>query len=174
MSDHDENGYPRDPRHPFNSVSNEDWLKRNICENMEKFERLYKDGNLGGLSDALLFCELYEIPPPRWLTHALFDILYEHLTGEKKSQRGRHARWITRYRENMVDAWRYEAVTEGIGRGIRWLDVYDEVAELLAGTFAAGSADAVEKSYKRVVQGMRDNPGRYATTATFHFPRVKE
>ena len=160
MTGCDEKGNPLDPGHPWYTDTRtvEQVIADALAEKLEKYRRGYHDGNMGALEAALNLCHDKAMPLPDWATQALRECLRREQRGESKGERGKR-KWVARYTDDMKDLDRHSAVQDGREHGIRWMDVYAQASEVLYGT--PDHADAIEKSYKRVEQRMRTEPGRY-------------
>lgn len=129
---------------------------------LEECCQAYRYGNLGAILDGLYWCREGNLPLPEWLHQALANVVIRDLLGERPNRRGRHARWVMQYRENMVDFARYDMVRDCIENGkLTWEAAYVRTEQLLTGQFGAGSIESIQVSYKRVARNMRANPGRY-------------
>jgi hypothetical protein len=162
MSCVDDEGYPTDPHHPWNSDrrSAEQVREDRINAHLRRYEQGYRDGNLGALHEALNLCQTSKRPLPKWCADGLRQALQLEMRGESRGKRGQ-AHWVTRYREAMRDLERYHAVLEGRGQGISWDQVYEAATQMLEGTDGEGCADTIEKAYKRVNARLKSNPGIY-------------
>jgi hypothetical protein len=134
-----------------------EWLARRLSE----LETSYRDGNLGALYEAVRYCGKYDEPLPKWATDGVARSMMALMELSSEAKLGQHAKWATQFIQDMVDYCRWDTVVEVREHAIRWLDAYGAAAEILNGSRATGSADAVEKSYKRVQKRMRSEPGRY-------------
>jgi hypothetical protein len=61
---------------------------------------------------ALNFCDEHGICPPEWLVKAAAEVLVDLLKREKTRKRGRAGAAIARYRQDMIDFERWDAVLE--------------------------------------------------------------
>jgi len=165
MSGCDENGFPLDPRHPWNrdTRSIEQIRAEAVQAKIERLRRAYRDGNLGALEAALVLCNDHDLLLPPWAVEGLRESLKRDLHGGSTGARG-HKTWVRRYADDMADLDRYEAVLEGREHGLKWVEVYAAVSKMLYGH--TGHAHTVEKAYKRVAQRLKSEPGRYAVLSS--------
>lgn len=141
------------------------WIDREV----ESCRKAFEQGVLGALKDVLYYCNEYQKPLPQWAVSGLHSVLNARITGTGKNKRGRNAKWETQYKQDMIDFARANTVQDCIEHGIKWLDVYAVVKELLDGTFASGSENTIAKSYKRYRQRSEKEPFRYKTLKTISF-----
>ena len=115
------------------------------------------------VSEAQVLVHLHRQPLPRWLTEAVMMLATD--------RRGKaHAK---RALDAAVDTLRYQTVRDAKaerragnlqGRKVSWEQAYGRAADVLAGTYAAGSATAMKRSYQKVVRDLRaGRGGRYFT-----------
>jgi hypothetical protein len=135
-----------------------------LARELGSAQRAWKQGNERGLRQALLLCERFHRPLPRWATAGLLSLL----DGEKavKNWTGRHARAATASAEDMKHFTRWDAVREMRDRqpelasiASTWDATYAAVAELLEGSEAAGTEETIARSYKLVQREMRAGRG---------------
>lgn len=129
-----------------------------IALEIDSKQRAFQSGNQGAALDALILCCRFERPLPEWLGLALIkaykDLLQETPQGRK---------WLRRYRQDLVDFERVEALQEARARGFKWspgpneISVYDAAAKVLRGTSPA----AVRKSFQRFKRTSKETPFRY-------------
>lgn len=168
----DKDGYPTDPRHPWNTDKRtpEEHKELFIRRELESAHVAYSAGNIGALNDALDLCQKYDIPLPLWALTACKQLLFEKIKGGVKGQRGQK-KWITRYLNDMRDYVRYQAVLEAREHGIPWIIVYEEASEILESTFGEGSNHTMEAAYKRVKKRLKVNPTRYKVLSGIRLPK---
>jgi hypothetical protein len=100
------------------------------------------------VSEAAILVHLYRQPLPRWLAEAVAMLADD--------RRGRaHAK---RALEAAADSMRYQAVCDAKA-GRTWEAAYGQAADVLAGTPARGSADAMKRSYQKVKRDLRAGRG---------------
>lgn len=130
---------------------------------LELCQKAYEAGNLAGLYDILQLCGRIGKPLPEWALKAITIFFGDFLTDSLDKKRGRHSKWKTQYRQDMVDHRRAEAVQDCSEHSVSWDDggVYLAASEILSGTFAVGEKHAIEKSYKRYTKRSKQNPFRY-------------
>jgi hypothetical protein len=79
---------------------------------LQSLETMARGGTLIATSAALDYCYKYGLSLPSWFVGPAAQITKESLRKEKTSKRGRSAQPLDRYRQNMVDFARYDAVCE--------------------------------------------------------------
>ena len=124
---------------------------------LESFRQAFAAGNEAGLYDALVFCKRYALTLPEWALDASIVRQREFIYGQTK----RHAKWQRQFRQDMIDMARAEMVQECRERRAPWREAFECASRMLAGTENEGGPDAMEKSYKRYVRTMKNNPLRY-------------
>ena len=157
-----EDGFPTDPKHPFNlqpEVSPEEARSRYIRRELRRFLMSWQAGVSVALRDAVRFCNRWNIAPPGWVVNGVSRLI----SGEApKKGRGRGG-----YAEDMKDFTRWDHVVtlrEHLklnGEWQSWEDCFWRVSESLEGTPEEGAYDTIKKSYQRVEKRARENPGRY-------------
>ena len=124
--------------------------------------RTFEAGNLAGLLDALLWCQLHEQAVPNWARDGAIEMVTAQLTGAGiENGKGRHARWITRSRQDMIDYARVDTIEECRENGIRGERAFEAASKILQGTWAKGSPNTMESSLKRFQRRSKKNPLRY-------------
>jgi hypothetical protein len=124
-------------------------------------------GNYGALHDALriplALGTAASVAVPRWAVEAVARVLRDEvILGVKPRRRGRLAHWRNSYEQDQIDVDRWGTVEGLAGEHIvSWQDAFEAAAEALDGTFAAGSADAVRHSWRKVSKRMKATPERY-------------
>ena len=136
--------------------------------------RAYSVGTLGAALDAAELCFEHDHPQPEWVRRALFDMAVCAITGDSK-----YKKWARRYRRDMIEFMRFEAVLEARGqcsdesrpiarrKQNNNTDGYRVAALILQGTDATGSQDSMERSYKKVRRAKRTAPLRYLVLSNF-------
>ncbi|MBW7996794.1 MAG: hypothetical protein FVQ81_09570 [Candidatus Glassbacteria bacterium] len=155
---------------------------------LEILERAFNAGNEGALFEAIMFCfsdnsygkistadflDDQGVILPRWVVEAMVVRQFRYMMDLASTGTGRNAKWASRFRQDMIDYARYDAVLElreHFYLKVKWDDVYDRASELLADTSAAGASDTIRGSYFRVRRRMKKNPLRYKV---FKYLRVK-
>ena len=90
--------------------------------------------------------------------------------------KGRHARWMTAFRQDQIDLMRYETVLEGKERknelGLVWTDgkIYEAAAAVLERSPSKGKPRDIEESYLRVRRQIQADPWRYRS---FGYLRIR-
>ena len=133
---------------------------------LDHLHEVYKSGNFAGLYDAVAICQKLALPLPMWAGEATLNTFGAFINPDAPKKRGRHSRWITDYKEDIIDYIRAETVK--IHRehyGILSEKVYDAALLTLCiddpGAAKAESAGAIKKSYSRYVKRSKENPHRY-------------
>ena len=127
---------------------------------------------MGAVQDALILCCEHKTRFPEWLRIALVDSMRSYVVGVSSKKRpGRHARWITQYKQDQIDFARAEAVKDCVDHGIRWVDAYYAASLILKDTYAEGNEDAIEKSYKRYKRRTEKEPMRYKILRCIRFQK---
>lgn len=152
-------GWPVDPRHPANRLSEEEWRSRFFVGNMRRFQIGIRAGIPEALSDAMEFCRKWKIVPPHWLVNGVHALVAGEIP---KRGPGRGSR-----ESDMVDFERWDAVVlcrefrdqEGMPK--TWDETYEFVSKQLRGRPAQGSPDAIKRAYQRVQRRSMMQPGRY-------------
>jgi hypothetical protein len=88
------------------------YLDRFHQRELEALEMMACDGSQIATSAALDYCHRYGPSLPSWFVGPAAQITKESLRKEKTSKRGRSAQPLDRYRQDMVDFARYDAVCE--------------------------------------------------------------
>lgn len=138
---------------------------------------------------AMYYCMQHEICPPPWVVAGGAKLMIELLKREKSQKRGRAAGRIARYRQDLWDFERYDAVGQirelrerfkreaetleqypeykkdypHVAKAQKWLanETFECASMSLRGSFAAGGPVAVKKSYRRVKEAMRSGSGAH-------------
>ena len=124
-------------------------------------------GNLVAIVSALRMCERTG-GIPRWLGEAVWSAFTVIMLPDRPSMwptrlrgRGRHARWLTRYKADIIDFARWDAVMDARSQGLTWAHAYDFATDYLEPTRAGKDRDAIIESVKRVRHRLRAEPFRY-------------
>jgi hypothetical protein len=121
-------------------------------------------GDPAAVGEAAILVHSHRQPLPRWLTEAVV-MLATNSRGKDPAKRALEA---------AADSLRYQAVRDAkAGRRagdlkgrekVSWEAAYGRAAEVLAPTFARGSADTMKRSYQKVKRDLREGRGaRYFT-----------
>lgn len=116
---------------------------------LEHARRAYEDGDLNALIWCVRACGDNGLPLPTWAGDAASKLIISYLSGEKISKGGRHANWITKYREASRDEVRHEAVEWARDFGVAEVDKFEAASELLKGSKFEGAPSTIEKAWKR-------------------------
>ena len=157
-------GYQPEREHPANKLTDQaiaDLRGTNHDPRLERLRRIYGDGNDGALFEALALCRAEHIGVPDWALQEAMSLVMDNLVGGigRDRPKGRNAKWTSRYKSDLWDLVRYNAVLAGRAEGEEWVDVYAWVCDRLK--LKDRERHAVESAYKRVAQRMRENPDRY-------------
>ena len=145
-----------------------------IEHELASLARAHAAGTLGAALDAAALCFEHERNPPEWVRQALLDMAACAMTGN-----GKYIKWARRYRQDMIEFMRYEAVLEARGEYAHESqadaaskqnndkDVYRVASLILQGTDATGSRDSMEASYKKICSGQKTAPLRYLVLSNF-------
>ena len=132
-----------------NPILNNPEVLTHIEDRIDELTWAFAEGNFGALVEVIKLCLEYEIPLPEWSGSALMEVLNSVIWGRPLFGRGRHSRWISKYREAMADLERFHLVELLSERGVPKIDVWDVASMILDGTFAKGGEDAIKKAYYR-------------------------
>lgn len=150
----DDDGYPVDPKHPFNQPV-KDRKRRRLAEGLARCERARANGS-GAVVDALKLLAMY-CGMPSWI---VADVEMRLTNAERR-----------RRREDAIHYMRWDAVVElrvrrrelfavwGDRRGLTWERAYEAVAALFKGRLAAGEPSAVKASYLLVARAFKKGRG---------------
>lgn len=144
-------------------------LEQLVDQDLQLCKWAFEGGNFGGLQDAVLICEKHFLPLPEWANKAMYALIRDNVYKNIPKTIGRHSKWIKQYKQDMIDFIRADTVSDCIEHAIKWDDVYGVASEFLKGSFAEGSESAIEKSYKRYRQRVKENPERYVILRTIQF-----
>lgn len=137
----------------------------------------------------MYYCAEHQICPPPWLVAGAAKLMIELLKREKSQKRGRAAGRIARYRQDLWDLERYDAVGQVrelrqrikheaetleklpaykkdypyVAKAQKWLthETFECASMSLKGSYAFGGPMAVKKSYRRVKQAFRTRSAAY-------------
>ncbi len=102
---------------------------------MQFLRQVWQDGAVAeAVAEAVHACREFEQVPPEWVEAAVAKLLYGDRQGERT--RRHFLRWF--------------AVTSERAEGRTWDIAYEAAAQSLRGGEAAGTADAIKKSYQLV------------------------
>lgn len=124
---------------------------------LDAFHRAFAARNEAGLFDALVYCKREKLEVPEWALDAVITRQREFIFGETK----RHANWLRRFKQDMIDFDRAETVRECREHGAPWKVVFEIASRMLEGTENEGGPDAIAKSYKRFKHTLKTAPLRY-------------
>src|SRR6516165_4451368 len=74
--------------------------ERHVTRNLQRCERAWKAGVTDAVADAMSLCNSFGVAPPKWLCHAVRQVLQ------------RDELYKSRRRRDMIDFARYDAVCE--------------------------------------------------------------
>ena len=132
-----------------------DLRERFIQRELDNLERVGSDE---ALLAAIQWCAEYQRPLPTWAVKGVQRALTD-LGIKAVARKGRHARRETAARESRIHYTRWDAVHElrdrrhelqTLGYKPTWEEAYFNASETLQGTEAAGSPEAIKKSYQLV------------------------
>ena len=161
-------------------------------------------GNLSGLVDALIISEKEHLPVARWARNALEEILTGELLEQldlvrdetppddlqdsiasevlpwiaaQSRGRGRTARWVTRWKQDLSDYHFWDRVRSGVDHASRYENpdlfartrwdfedgwgVFEEVAKMESDSGRHVAPTTVRGAYLRVQRRMKTEPHRY-------------
>jgi len=114
----------------------------------------------GALADAMLVCFAFRQPTPHWLAMAVFDLIETRMTPQEKSRRADNWKHFVRWQVVAeLRARRYELLAIDDDSAKTWERAYAAASDRLQNTSAAGSAEAMKKSYKKVQRAMKADRG---------------
>lgn len=163
-------GWPMHPNHPSNRAPSTT-LEQLHESYLRSLARAWGDGSLSALVDAVKWCQRKSLPLPDWAANGVLQMLSvpdRKLTLADRRNRIHYARWdvIRELRDRRHELKISHPMPDGTkseGYKPTWESAYDNASEALAGTEAAGSPDAVKKSYQLVERLFRAGKG-----ARFH------
>ena len=170
-------GYPTDPRHPFNRTI-ADPVRKHISREMWKYERAWRDGSLHAASDAVAFCHEKNIAPPAWLVIAVETLVARQLLAGS-GRVGVKSRQVI-FNENQRHFIRWDLMRELLeqGRelygqlkddsGLNMEKARAAVAKKLKKMGIKGGEDAIKYSYELVERRLAEGGG-----GEFYMPRFK-
>jgi len=132
-------------------------------------EKAYQAGNLGALKDMVYWCKMYQQPLPDWAVSGLYEAINTLATGNKPKLQS-WCEWLKKYRQNMIDYEIYEHVTDAREHGAEWRDVYEIGGAIFSNKTedeGGSKSNTIEKTYKRVVERVKNNPYQYKILTTF-------
>lgn len=135
----------------------EDWGN----EQHAVLERLYRNGALPALIEAIAISGRCRIPIPKCAVKGIVTVLDEVITGDLEGRMGRHTNWLKQYEQDMIDLERAETVEKLREHGVKWKYVYETASQLLEGTESRGAAGTIETAYKRFRKREKTSPWRY-------------
>jgi hypothetical protein len=139
-----------------------------LCRTRE-FER-FQDPEVGALGPGEVVhpaSDDFSMEIPAWVWDGATRVVRAHVLTAKVGRSGRTARWLQQWRQDMIDFARWEAVKILREKGVKFSldEVWTSAARVLRHqkpkSPAAGSPDAIKKSYARVEKRMRMDPFRY-------------
>lgn len=184
-------GLPTDPEDPWRKCYDgkggdfdfEADRRAFVDQLLQKCERAFREGSLPALADAIDLCREHGRPLPAWATEGALACVAFTFRRARRPDRltGRNATLGAQHQQNMNHLTRWDAVKELRERqpeladiAETWIETFDEVAEMLAGTDAEGCPDTVRHSYRVVERARRgDNfTGRFYLPRTLGRPKV--
>lgn len=103
-----------------------------------RYREAFEDGNVGALYSELVWCVLRDddrhrtgaaltpdrrVEVPRWALEAMIEVMKKAIPLlPSKEGKGRHARWIHQYRQDMIDYERWDLVQTWRASGFGWKD----------------------------------------------------
>jgi abortive infection bacteriophage resistance protein len=161
-----------DTRRPPSDI--DDWLSQEI----KQLRRAFEQGNKIVLYDVMHYCEEYNKPLPTWALQELIKLFDAPTFINQGKRKHVMAKELNRYKRDMVDYVRADTVLECREHKIKWeandkksrRSIYDIVSDLLIGTFACGSASAIEDSYKKYKKTIKTEPFRYKILQSLRLP----
>jgi hypothetical protein len=139
-------------------------LQNFIERELQALARSYVDGNASAVVSAVKWCDRYKHPLPSWASNAIVQLL----SGGRKTGVGRLANSDEADRQNRIHYSRWDAVKElrerrgeleAFGYRPTWEDAYANASEMLQNSEAAGSAEAIKRSYQIVERLFRSGKG---------------
>ena len=128
-----------------------------------ELETPWRDGSPAAVIHAVQLCAEYERPMPSWLVKAVIELAKDRISDrDRRNFRNKqihYARWdaVVELRERRLQ----QMAEHGDDRAMTWPNAYVAVSELLEGSPAAGSPEAVEFSYKLVQREMSGLGGQF-------------
>jgi hypothetical protein len=118
----------------------------------------------GALADATLICLAFRQPMPHWLAMAVFDLIETRMTPQERNQRDDNWKHFVRWQVvKELRERRHELLADGDDSGSTWERTFEAASDALQDTSAAGSAEAMKKSYKKVQREMKAERGNHFT-----------
>lgn len=127
-------------------------------------EKAWQDGRRDALNRAVVFCHQHNLSLPQWAVYAILDLL----SGGGAIGIGRLSNPHERDRQNSIHYTRWDAVNElrerrrelaKRGYHPSWEEAYANAAEMLKDSEAAGSPEAIKRSYQLVQKIFRSGKG---------------
>ena len=116
-------------------------------------------GNLAALLDALR--HLQRVHPHWALDAATRELERVALGWGRQATRGRHAKWVTQHKQDLIDYRLYKAVENFRQAGVPRDDVWALVSRRSRRSDHSRKPDAVRLAHARVRRRLRTTPGRY-------------
>lgn len=76
---------------------------------LEQFLDAFYSGNPAGLLELVDYCSEHNLPLPKWASHKINKIVSSYFLGAKGAGKGRHAKLLTEYREQLANRVRIQA-----------------------------------------------------------------
>ena len=129
------------------------------------FDAWKHGGRYAAMGAALEVCAANpDRPLPAWLFGALSEFVGDmiHDASESSPRRaGMFRRWLRQRRADLIDAARVEILADALNHGLTWDRAKEMTAAYFSPTIARCTPDAVQLSYRRVLQRSKQAPGRY-------------
>lgn len=154
------NHEPLIPTFPAEFPSN---FEEFLTQELGYLEKAFVAGNKGALLDAVVLCLKHRMVFPEWLGLGVIDAIKENLVATPPGRK-----WLKRFRQDMIDYERADWVEDSREHGLQWEEACTMAAEALQGTVAAGSEDAIKKSYQRFKRNYARDPSRYRLLKMVH------
>lgn len=131
-------------------------LEQFVEQQIEECRIKFETGDFRQLIHAFRWCTMHSIPLPEWISDEVLIALQftlENGGAAGKGKKGGHKKQLARdavHRErHRVAAWQLDR--RRIVGGNR-ADAFERASQYLAGTFAQGSAGAIEESYDKIAK----------------------
>ena len=154
MAEPNGNVVPFDPEQPLDDLFIEAEVharRRALRALLPELESRWRAGDLGAIHQAARELCVGQQAPPWWLVDAIAKLIERSLSNDEKEARRlfeiHQRRWeaVVEIRQR-----RHEFALRGDMRGMTWLRCYAAAAEVLEGTDAAGSLEAMKDSYQLI------------------------
>jgi len=160
----------------LSSADIDEWLEKEI----EHCRIVFEQGNKLALYDVMKYCLDFHKPLPQWALQEIMTLLGAPTFIKKGKEKHPMEKELNRYIRDMVVYARADCVLECREHDIKWeandkknrRSVYAIASDLLKGTFASGSATAIEDSYKKYARTIKQEPFRYKILQSFRLPDI--